>query len=79
MFCSRCGAVLRDDGTVCQECGNSAAPAAAQAAETAVYAQTVRKLGLWFVLFATLNAGLGAAVLVNGLMDHGHFAGPIEP
>jgi hypothetical protein len=44
-----------------------------------LYAQTIRRLGLWFVLFAALNAGLGAAGLVNGLLQHGHFTNVPEP
>jgi hypothetical protein len=53
--------------------------AAAHAAETAAYAQTIRKLGLWFVLFAAMNAGLGTAGLIHGLLDHGAFSATIEP
>ena len=44
-----------------------------------IYAHTIRKLGLWFVLFAAMNAGLGTAGLIHGLLDHGNFAATIEP
>lgn len=52
---------------------------AAHAADVAAYAAMVRKLGLWLVLFAIFNAGLGAAGLINGFVAHRMPAGPFEP
>lgn len=81
MFCSRCGAIVRNGCTVCPECGNvvESPAAAAHTADVAAYAAMVRKLGLWFVLFAVFNAVLGVAGLINGLVVHRMPAGPFEP
>lgn len=80
MFCSRCGAIARSDSTVCPECGSflESPAAAAHTADVAAYAITVRKLGLWFVVFAIFNAGLGAAGLAKGFIAH-TMPWPFEP
>lgn len=81
MFCSRCGSILRNDSKACPGCGQAVLSQAEQAiaARTAVYVTTIRKLGLWFLLFAALNAGLGIAGIVTGMATHPHVFKPFEP
>jgi hypothetical protein len=63
MYCAGCGTELGQNDLVCAKCGRpSIAPAAPRATlgEEYRFARTVRRLGLFYALFAGLNIALVA-------------------
>ena len=83
MRCAGCGAVVGPEEAACGKCGRAVGapvpPLTAEAFEEEGFARSLRRLGHWHLLFAGLNAALGAIgvfALVGGWTA---VQGPWEP
>ena len=82
MYCAGCGQTLTNQAA-CPQCGlpvGTAGPGAVnEAAAAYVFQRTLRRLQLYWFLFACLNVALGVAGLVMVQFGVLHRPGPWEP
>ena len=78
MYCAGCGQILTNEQSACSGCGRPV-QTAGDATQVYEFARTIRRLSLYWLLFAGLNVALGVTGLIMagaGLSQH---AGPWEP